>query len=353
MKKIRPQKQQVKTFDSQFYLVFIPFLIFIVIVVTCFPYWFTRPNFSGIDFTDKGQIGDTIGGITGPFIAIAGAILTFFAFWVQFKANEQQKLDLKTERFENKFYELLSLHKSNVSEAVIGNLDGRRSFTAMFYELRLCYHIVQHLKEKRLKSNKLRKEIQKIKEIDVLEFSYMIFFYGIGPNSEKHFDRGLTKTQKEFFSDIKSFIEKEIHRPYEKFLKKKPDAKYYMLKIIGTEAELYFYPFDGHVSKLSHYYRHLFQTARFVVDQEFLDHQQKYGYLKTLRAQLSNFEQLLLYYNAVAWFEDQWKDLFIEYRLIKNIPIPLADFGTPPEIRYKTEIEQYSAKGIKLFEWNK
>ena len=42
-----------------------------------------------------------------PFIAIAAAILTFFAFWVQYKANEQQKIDLKVERFENKFYELL------------------------------------------------------------------------------------------------------------------------------------------------------------------------------------------------------------------------------------------------------
>ena len=42
-------------------------------------------------FIDKGQIGDTIGGITNPLIGIVGSLLTFFAFWVQYQANVQQR----------------------------------------------------------------------------------------------------------------------------------------------------------------------------------------------------------------------------------------------------------------------
>lgn len=43
------------------------------------------------NFTDKGQIGDTIGGIMNPFIGIAGVVSTFVAFLMQVQANKIQK----------------------------------------------------------------------------------------------------------------------------------------------------------------------------------------------------------------------------------------------------------------------
>src|SRR5690606_38694642 len=108
-----------------------------------FPYWFTTRSWFGVDFSKTGQIGDTIGGILGPFIAIAAAILTFLAFWVQFKANEQQKKDLQIERFENKFYNLMEIHRNNVHEVIIGETTkGRRAFISMFKELKFTYLII-------------------------------------------------------------------------------------------------------------------------------------------------------------------------------------------------------------------
>ena len=86
----------MKTFDYNFWKIFIPFLLFIIIILF-FPYLFTYFSFFNIDFSKTGNIGDTIGGILSPFIALAAAVLTFFAFWVQFKANEQQKIDLRIE----------------------------------------------------------------------------------------------------------------------------------------------------------------------------------------------------------------------------------------------------------------
>ena len=50
------------------------------------PIIFTRPGM--IDFTETGQIGDTIAGTMGPFIAIAGVVVTFLAFLMQKKAND-------------------------------------------------------------------------------------------------------------------------------------------------------------------------------------------------------------------------------------------------------------------------
>lgn len=46
-----------------------------------------------LDFSETGPIGDTIGGIMNPFIALVGILLTFLAFYMQIKANlEQRKL---------------------------------------------------------------------------------------------------------------------------------------------------------------------------------------------------------------------------------------------------------------------
>lgn len=47
------------------------------------------------DFTETGQIGDTIGGTMGPFVAIAGVLMTFIAFLMQVRANEIQREQLK------------------------------------------------------------------------------------------------------------------------------------------------------------------------------------------------------------------------------------------------------------------
>lgn len=55
------------------------------------PFVFTEftenPRF---DFNKTGAIGDTIGGLMNPFIALAGVFITFLAFYMQLKANQIQ-----------------------------------------------------------------------------------------------------------------------------------------------------------------------------------------------------------------------------------------------------------------------
>ena len=53
------------------------------------PWLFTLPGTP--DFTNTGQIGDTIGGTMSPFVGIAGVIMTFVAFMMQVRANEIQR----------------------------------------------------------------------------------------------------------------------------------------------------------------------------------------------------------------------------------------------------------------------
>ena len=110
-------------------------IMFLPILLTKFPICFS-------DFSETGPIGDTIGGIMGPFVAIAAAILTFLAFWVQFKANEQQRNDIAKERFESKFYELLHLHRENLQELESDGRKGRQVITLFCNYISILYSLI-------------------------------------------------------------------------------------------------------------------------------------------------------------------------------------------------------------------
>ena len=135
--------------------------LFLLIPVLFFPYLFTTKCFMEIDFKNSGQIGDTVGGIMGPFIAIIVAFLTFMAFWVQYKANEQlrvtneaQNKTTAIEQFENNFFELIHLHKQNLDEISIANFKGRRAIEEFYYDFILVYNIIESiLKEKKAQTN--------------------------------------------------------------------------------------------------------------------------------------------------------------------------------------------------------
>lgn len=65
------------------------------------------------DFSNTGQIGDTIGGITSPFISLLGAVLVYLSFKEQIKANKIQfeyiKKEEKSKKKSNNFDSALRL----------------------------------------------------------------------------------------------------------------------------------------------------------------------------------------------------------------------------------------------------
>ena len=62
------------------------------------------------DFTETGQIGDTLGGIMNPFIAIVGVMMTFLAFYMQVKANKIQRDQFLTSLEKNKIEEKIDCY---------------------------------------------------------------------------------------------------------------------------------------------------------------------------------------------------------------------------------------------------
>ena len=89
MEKKRPL-DKIKNWDA--ITISLLILSILIIIFSFFsPYFFTKNATDlNFDFTKTGSIGDTLGGIMNPFIALGGIFLTFLAFYMQIKANQIQ-----------------------------------------------------------------------------------------------------------------------------------------------------------------------------------------------------------------------------------------------------------------------
>lgn len=121
-------KKEEQTYTRISHMLFIVSIILILFSFSS-PILFTS-TFSNWDFTETGQIGDTIGGIMNPFIAIAGVISTFLAFFMQIEANKIQRTQF-IKSLNNKFrddkidsYYKLSLIKIDIDNT-IKDIDNR------------------------------------------------------------------------------------------------------------------------------------------------------------------------------------------------------------------------------------
>jgi hypothetical protein len=289
------------------------------------PWLFTLPTKLGINLSETGQIGDTISGVMSPFIGISGVMLTFLAFFIQFKANklqhdqfrtelDAQKLESEKNTVESQFYEMLRLHKENVNDLKIvltksqvglkgfnyieHDINGRQVFDLLKDEFEICFFISQ----------------EKYPELDIklqINEAYGLFFLGLNEGSvAKH----------EYFKTMRKIQQTHAElkfRNLSEVLKTHPSlTKRYSLK---------YDLFRGHSSQLAHYYRHLYQTVKFIAYQreELLSYVDKRKYLRMLRAQLSNQEQAMLFYNWLSKFGKQWENeknhFFTDFRMIHNV----------------------------------
>jgi hypothetical protein len=309
-----------------------------------------------VEVVKTGQLGDTFNGLTAPIITVCAAILTFSAFWVQYEANKQQRLDLKRERFENKFYEMLRLHKENLQDVKVGygkdRIEGRKAFVSLYIELRYTYAICKETYTNMKSSCVITDDIS---DERLVKLAYIFFYAGIGDNSDI-VNEAMNSNPKDKFSDTLFLgVRRELYRLKKMQYPQRPIITDDENNIIKSNR--FYTPWDGHLSKFGHYYRHLFQTVYFVAiqDEKFINRDDKLSFLRTLRAQLSDHEQLMLYYNAIATFGERWiKDTrnndtnyFTDYYMIHNIPIPLAHFGVKPQVKFWKEYTEDDG----LFEW--
>lgn len=165
-----------------------------------------------LDFSTTGQIGDTIGGITAPFINGIAAVLVFLAFKAQIKANEifknQEKARIIFDQIaiiqennlenEKNIDILISriLELSNLNNASIDRINKVLYFTT---EIQLAYELISNYSEE--------KEFFYKKLYYLYTIRYKLYFEKLKSeidNYEKDIDQEYTVIINDLVSQIKN-----------------------------------------------------------------------------------------------------------------------------------------------------
>ena len=383
---------------------FLIILSLIIIVISLIsPLIFTRPHFfENIVFNDKtGVIGDTFG-IMNPIIAIAAAIITFAAFWTQYQANTEMLKENQTERKEsfklnrkqqliNQFYEMLKIHQNNVSELkwTTKVVYEKKEDVNRIPQKKFSGTYVPSLAEKHAAENKQHTEDEHefvtdsgryifnyyLNEFNIafnlvdiihpeldpcrkVKIAYDIFYKGYceGVLSDLIYTARKsvreTRSYAEYSTVISGFLDSHgLTAKKDKIQSVLSDV--FQRKSFFTIQTL----LCGHFEKLNHYYRHLFLMVKTIAkeDEDILSYPEKRDLLRILRAQLSNKEQIMLFYNWFSGHGKQWEEFgnegnhfFTRFRMIHNMTpydvIPFQSMDGNSDIAIINFIQYFSCQ---------
>jgi uncharacterized membrane protein len=259
--------------------------VFIVIVFIGFWYW------AEITPDQIGQVGDLFGGLINPFLTFL-TVLLLLVYSVRFQveelketrseiikstqALESQDKNLSIQRFENSFFKLLE-HFDNYR----ANIEFIKYGTSEYQGKQAVEHYYSNFKNCWLKVDKTEHDLTNPYQDKTIVF-----------DASTKSKAGLSKKYLNFYED--SF---------------------------GNE-------FGG-------YFRTLYNILLFVDNS--VDIENKSFYTKLLRAQLSRYEVLILFYNCLSSFgEEKLFPLVKKYKLLKHME---TDFLPTEHIHFLEELE--------------
>ncbi|MBR8535419.1 hypothetical protein KDU71_07590 [Carboxylicivirga sediminis] len=174
-----------------------------------------------LDFTKTGQIGDTIGGITAPFMSLVGSGLVYLSFRmqvemnrIQFKAINKQFKRNNDEDKEARFGKLLDLimvYKENYSERYIGLFSNTSKKESITYTLNSLLNTLSMRSNNNLLTTQLSSEIVRLN----LKYSFISSLLDLHRRIEiadiTENDMSIIKVQLElFYSDVEAYS--GVHR---------------------------------------------------------------------------------------------------------------------------------------------
>ncbi len=278
-------------------LVILSVVFFIITVILFFVIIFNKSyfNFSGeLDVELAAQFGTFFQGLIGTMASLTSALFVIVIFLLQTK---QERIS----QVENIYFKMLDYHRENVTSLNITDYrpekrdkntgqvftyNGRRAFVIFKLQLFECIDFVKIV---------VKEENLSLKNEEIIDIAYMIFYYGFNKEYD-NFTKNLFKNYPEQLI-AKLFYNRNIFNKDHK---------------IGRTNQ----------TSLSSYFRNLYNMIIYIDQNKDLLDSQKKNYIKILRAQLSNPEQCLIYFNVMSRFGKKWRynQLIEKYQLIKNIP---------------------------------
>ncbi|OWR75822.1 putative phage abortive infection protein [Porphyromonas gingivalis] len=293
----------------------------------------------------------------GNYGSFLGGVATVFSIYYLYRTLRDQGRQFQIQNFEGRFLELIRFNRNAVSQMSCidtskieePRFDGKSVFEIFYREIEVAIKIVTEFVEgkdikdlysesnERYEADKSMWGEEHLLKRNIINLAFLITFFGVKDNG---YDLLKTKYLSQYNScEIEKLL--RIFRLKLSIAHATPDDSKKWNPVIETEIinneNKYF---EGFQYNLGNYFRTLFQCVKYVNEQSFLSFQEKYEYVKMLRCQMSNAEEMVLFYDTIsdlgmAWEYDEKnrddinKQLITKYNIIKNIPMPsIGDYPT-------------------------
>lgn len=253
-----------------------------------------------IDTELASKFGDFFGGFIGTIFSIISVLLLIYTIY-------RQNYNSKKIEVETNFFRMIEYHNQNVNQLKIPSLfiakkdqfsEGRRGFVPF----KMQYHYLLKIIKRINSSNN-----SELNDKEIADITYIIFYFGL---------EGSWIT----------FIEQKLS-PYKN--------KKLLAKLISDELKEHPGIDLGRTNQtnLSTYFRNMYNAIKMVDESKYLNKREKKNLIKIYRAQLSNPELYILFFNLISRFGKKWKiNGYVEtYELLKNIPHNYCDDYNPKD----------------------
>jgi len=233
-----------------------------------------------------GQFGDFIGGIVGSIWALAGVLLFYIAL------TEQRK-DIKTNQA------ALELQINALQQQV-------KEFELQRNELESSRKVYEE-----------QSKTQKIQQFESNFYSLLNVYSNIKENLNN-----LDK-EKDFFKSIYNKLTDNYSNEI--------SVENHHINMISKYTKV----FNEYRGQLSHYFKCFYRIIKIIDTDYSFDEKTKVFYAKILRSQLTDFEQLVLYYNSHSDYGFKARPLILKYNILKHLPL-----FSKPEYKYYLDIQE-------------
>lgn len=291
----------------------IPF--FLIGIVSFFCIVFNKAYFNTswvIDTKLAAEFGDFFGGYVGVLFSILSTLLLVYTIIDQF-------IDRQKRWATDNFYKMLEFHNNMVNQLSVDQIDidknersdGRSAFVVFKIQIHELLKLIEEIN---------LKEKWNLKKDQRLHIAYMIFYYGIDSS---------------WLSFLQGKIKEDVYiNILNKILEKIQENK--KLKL-GRSNQ----------TSLSSYFRNMYNFIKLVDNDKYLSKQEKKSLVTIYRAQLSNPELYVLFFNLRSYFGKNWNEngYIARYELLRNIPKDYCD-GYDPADYYKMRYEYVDYEDI-------
>lgn len=279
----------------------------ILLFFICFNKTYYNTSFK-IDPALASNFGSFFGGLVGTIFSVASVALLIYTILHQ--KEESAKADVR-----NNFFKMVDYHYEHVNNMKVPHITKQKAQAGRMYEARKSF-VSFKIQIKRLLIIISEINVENnlsLSPKSIIDIAYSLFFYGLTDS-------------------WRPFIE-------EKF------KEYPNHKLIIDECLKKFQNHPDHVERtnqtdLSAYFKNLYHAIKMVDESKYLSGNEKRDLIKIYRAQLSNPEIYVLFFNVTARFGRKWRDnkYFEKYDILKNLPKGYCD-GYDPKDFYAVKFD--------------